>query len=372
MVYTLRRNNTDKIEAVKLLFKLVLVDGEHNYKRLSELTGIPRPSIPVLLTNPVYAGTMVYDTRHDLSKAGEYPMKEGQSRPYRRKIDRTGDEIIRTRMPMDPIITEAQHEYIVDIVEHMRAPRAQARNSNQPRFTYRGFLRCGFCNDRVYTWVSGKKKNGEPKNWYHCKQRSPREQQKRKESGAVLACENTYMMRDRLEDVLDQALTNHLTMPEFLMSTIKAYFAKDTGTNDHHKAIEEQIKRLEQKRKRIIQNFEDGDYGDGDSARAEKNRRVCEVNEQIADLRRRIPTETAAVPDDKAIAAIVTVFREWSFLGMDAKRKLMEQFLPEIFVDRYEVKGVTLRVGVGISSLWSGCDNDNRWKTERSRSRGRK
>jgi hypothetical protein len=32
---------------------------------------------------------------------------------------------------------------------------------------------------------------------------------------------------------------------------------------------------------------------------------------------------------------------------MEAKRRLMEQLLPEIYVDRYEIKGVSLKIPIG-------------------------
>src|SRR5262249_34472118 len=82
---------TEQIDVVRLLFKLFL-EGERNYKRLSEATGIARSSIRVILSNPAYAGVMTYSTRHDLSAAGAYAKREGK-RTYRRKIARTGDDV---------------------------------------------------------------------------------------------------------------------------------------------------------------------------------------------------------------------------------------------------------------------------------------
>ena len=44
------------------------------------------------------------------------------------------------------------------------------------------------------------------------------------------------------------------------------------------------------------------------------------------------------------ILEIVAVFKEWSFLDRSHKRQLLDQLVPEIFVYRYDIRGLTLRI----------------------------
>jgi DNA invertase Pin-like site-specific DNA recombinase len=336
----------DELGVVRLLFKLFL-QGEHNYHRLAAATGIPRSSVRILLENPVYAGVMTYATRHDLSPIGLYPPRNGK-RSYRRKIARMEDEVIRVPLPLEPVITIEQHNYILNVVENLRAPRAEARDSAISRFTYRGHLRCGSCDDLIYSWVGGHRKNGDSKDFYYCKSRSPREREKRRATAAAVECENRYMTRSKLETEIDVALTAQLTNPQFLISAIESHIARaeqDDGS-DQIRTFNEQLRRLAVKKERIIQSFIDGDMD-----RMQKQLRVGEIEREIHSLTHILSrVRPATTFDRKQITDMVGVFREWTFLAMGEKRQLMERLLPEIYVDRYAVKGVTLRVG---------CNGDN-------------
>jgi DNA invertase Pin-like site-specific DNA recombinase len=334
-----------ELEIVRTLFRL-FIEGEHNYQRLASLTGIPRSSVRIVLTNPVYAGVMTYATRHDLRPAGMYPRKDNK-RVYRRKIARPEDDVIRLQLPLEPIITIEQHQYIVDIVENMRLPRAQIRNAAIPRFTYRGYLRCGSCTNLVYSWVGGRLKNGEAKDFYYCKTRSPREREKHKVSGTSVVCENRYMSRAKLEAQIDSVLVNHLTEKQFIIRAIEAHLEKKRRTPgiDQAKIIETQLEKLAAKEKRIVEAFIDGNID-----RFTKQLRLSEIADQVAELSRSLSALHPQTFEAKHIDDVVCVFREWPFLRINDKRRLMEQTLPEIYVDRYVVNGVTLRIGCNSDS----------------------
>lgn len=331
----------NELATVRLVFRLFL-EGEHNYDRLAKLAGIPRSSIRILLTNPVYAGVMTYSTRHDLSPNGLYAGKR-----YRRKIDRAAEDRIQITLPLEPVITWAQHQSILRLVEGMRAPRANARNQSLPRFSYRGFLRCGSCQDLVYSWVGGRLKDGTSKEFYYCKARSPREREKRQASGESLHCQNRYMSRQRIETQIDQVLTQKLTDPKFLEHAFELHIrqVERAAGADQSAALLAQLTKLEAKEQRIKDLFVDGNID-----RAEKQFRLSDVANQVDELTRALRAIRPVQFDRRQIFDTVAVFREWAFLGMEAKRRLMERLLPEIFVDRYAVKGVTLRVGCNTGS----------------------
>jgi DNA invertase Pin-like site-specific DNA recombinase len=332
----------EELAVVRMLFDLFL-NGEHNYAQLSKLTGIPRSSVRVVLTNPVYAGVMTYRTKHDLSSAGMYPRKEGK-RGYRRKVVRTSEELIKVKLPMEPVISIEQHQQILDTVENLRAPRAKSKAIAHPRFTYRGYLRCGFCGGLMYSHSAGTVYSTGPKDFYYCKSKSPRERQKRLMSGEPLTCENRHMSREKLERMIDADIVSRLTEVSFLTRVIRSHIenAKRSAETGDNVKLGQRLTRLQDKRKRIIDTYIDGTIG-----REEKQSRLTDVDMQIADVSRQLVRHHPPAFDPAQILDITRVFREWTFLGMEAKRRLMEQLLPEIYVDRYEIKGVSLKIPIG-------------------------
>lgn len=330
----------DELGVVRILFSAFL-NGEHNYQRLASLTGIPRATVRNILTNPVYAGVMTYDQRHDLSAAGAYPQRPGKH-VYRRKVERTGDDVIRFTLPLEPVITMEQHRLIVNVVEHLRMPRAQARDSAMPRFTYRGYLRCGSCDDLVYSWVGGRLKNGQPKDFYHCKSTSPRERSKRLASGLTLTCENRYMTRGKLEPQIDHLLSEKLTERAFLERAVDSWMDRaQQGSNlAHVQFLNERIEKLTAQEKRIKEGYTYGIF-----SAVEAQLRLSEVTNQIDEVLAALRKIKPVVVEPKLIYGAVTVFACWPHLKMEDKRRILVTTLPEIYVDRYAVKGVTLRVG---------------------------
>jgi DNA invertase Pin-like site-specific DNA recombinase len=329
----------EEIASVRLLFRLFL-GGEHKYFELSKLTGISRSSVPVILTNPVYAGWMIYDKRHDLSPAGAmYPSKDGK-RVFRRKIPRAPEDVIRVRLPLNPIVTEAQHEAIKAIVETKRRHVREAVGSHMPRFTYRGHVFCSECGGNVYTHTGGSLLSGLPKDFYSCKTRHPRLREARAKLGLPPNCSNGYMSRHKLEPVLDAILAERLSDRAFLMPIIEAHLAKigtASGMSDDE-LLAARIESLRRKRDRILEGFFDGNI-----ARDQKDERIKAVDDEIRTISDLKLPKCRPELDAQQIVQIVSTFAEWPFLNMAQKRALLSRMLPQIFIYRYEVKGVILR-----------------------------
>jgi DNA invertase Pin-like site-specific DNA recombinase len=320
-----------ELQSVRLLFKLFL-GGCHVYEQLSELTGISRTSIPIILRNPVYAGSMVYSQKKDMSAAG-YIQPTLKRKGYRRKVARAPEEVIRVKLPLEPIITEEQHQQILAIVDQKRRHWASARADAIPRFTYRGVLYCGVCSSPMYTWAA---QHG--KDFYHCKMNLPRY---RNREGAV-PCSNKHMSRHLLEPVLDRELVGHLSDKKFLTSILESYIAQRRLTHlaSADDLLQQRYDALVAKRERIKQAFVDGMM-----SRLETNQRLSDLGAEFDSLCKVKDIDQRSEMTRSQVIAIVKVFRRWPHLDMDAKREILVRTVPEIFVHRYLVKGVSLRVG---------------------------
>jgi DNA invertase Pin-like site-specific DNA recombinase len=318
-----------ELESVKLLFRLFL-GGLHVYETLSQLTGIPRSSVPVILRNPVYAGWMVYSDRKDPSAAGYVPPTH-RRKGYRKKAARTAEEVIRIRLPLTPIIGEDEHQQILEIVNQKRRHFSSARADAIPRFTYRGFLYCGQCSAPLYTWAASTGKD-----FYHCKTNLPRY----RKQGAV-PCPNRHMSRHLLEPRLDETITRELTNRDFLIQVIGSHLARvQSQLPSTDELLRNQFENLQKKRERIKDLFIDGNI-----TRLEKNELLSKIDNELDSLCKVQPIETRPAVNEEQVTGIVSVFRDWSFLQMEAKRDILTRVIPEVFVYRYAIKGATLRLG---------------------------
>jgi hypothetical protein len=155
------------------------------------------------------------------------------------------------------------------------------------------------------------------------------------------------MSRKRLEELIDAAIASQLTELSFLTRVIQSHVeaARRGSPGGQDKRLKQRLASLEAKRVRIIDSYIDGTIG-----RSDKQSRLSDVDFQIAEVNRQLAQYRPFVFDPGQILRITQVFREWEFLGMKAKRRLMEQLLPQIYVDRYEIKGVRISVGAGSDS----------------------
>ena len=326
---------TQDIELVKQIFRLFQA-GEHNLAELSRQTGIPRPTVAYTLKNAAYTGWMVYDEKRDRSLAG-YVAKPSGKQGYRKKIKREPDEIIRVKLPLEPLLSKDEFQAIQTILERRR--RAVNKARGRPQFVYNGFLRCGDCDAPLYTHHSG------AQFFYYCSS-------KRK----ARACTNKYMLRDKLEPKIDTLVEQRLIEPSFLSPIIEGYLDRQTaGLNPSQEAVNERLESLKKKRSRVLDSFFDGTI-----TKQERDRALKAIQAQDAAFNRIKPLKSKSFTPEQIIDA-VSVFKEWPFLGRTHKRSLLDQLVPEIFIHRYSIKGLTLRID---------GDKLNRSKTVKSRLAG--
>jgi hypothetical protein len=277
---------------------------------------------------------MVYRTKSDLSPAGAYkPNAQGKIR--RRKISRSPEERIEVFLPLQPVISEEQHRYIVDIVEAHRIRRYAVRLQSQPEFTYRGFLYCNSCRQPIYTHVSNPGKHS-----YHCKSKLPRY----RGTLAYLQCTNQYMSKHLLEPKLDRVLFRFLSDRGFLAARIHEHFSKSQTQVLSTDSIHDQIRSLEAKKERLTDAY----VLDRHYTREQYQARINAINGRLAQLRNLSQREATPFRPENLIQ-VVQFFREWLLLSSNQRRRVLEAMVPSIYVNRYEVAGVDLWLADGDS-----------------------
>jgi hypothetical protein len=107
-------------------------------------------------------------------------------------------------------------------------------------------------------------------------------------------------------------------------------------------AVKEKLSALTAKRERILDTFLDGviDRKQRDG--------LLEYTEREAAAYSKLLMDSGSPPKPKVIESIGTIlsvvqpFAEWEFLSRNERRKLLTLLCPEIAVDRYKVKCLTL------------------------------
>jgi len=262
---------------------------------------------------------MIYDEKRDRSLAG-YVAKPSGKQGYRKKIKREPDEIIRVKLPLEPLLSKEEFQAIQTILERRR--RAVNKAKGRPQFTYNGFLRCGDCDAPLYTHHSG------TYYFYYCSS-------KRKAKD----CTNKYMLRNKLEPKIDSLVEKHLIEPSFLSPIIESYLDRQaSGLDPSQETINERLESLQKKRSRVLDSFFDGTI-----TKEERDRALRGIQEEDVAFKKITPLKSKSFTPDQIMEA-VSVFREWSFLDRTHKRRLLDQLVPEIYIHRYSIKGLTLRV----------------------------
>jgi DNA invertase Pin-like site-specific DNA recombinase len=326
---------TADAEKVRTAFRLFL-SGETSYTVLSQKLHIPRTNVRFILENPIYTGWRVYREKRDPSTTG-YVSRPGGRQGYRRKIERSPDEVIRVRV-LDPIVSEADFNHVQHIIRLKKEKHWRSYAETPNRYTYNGFLSCGDCASLLYTHTAKHE-------FYVCKSRNTREARLRAARGLV-PCSNPYMLRKKLEPKIDFLLGEKLREPEFLSRVVDEFNA---GIQDSVSAgatertvVSKKLANLETKRQRILEAFFDGTID-----KQERDSRITHLDMELSAFRQILLDSTPVVPEARTEAdfeEILEPFAEWEFLERDDKRALLAALCPEIRVERYVVKSLMLNL----------------------------
>jgi len=334
---------TAEAEKVKQAFAMFL-GTRISYTEIGQKLNLPRTDVQFILRNPIYTGWRVYDQKRDRSAAG-YVAKPDGRQGYRRKIARAPEEVIRKKV-LDGLVSEEDFARVQQLVELKRSKHWRVRPETTHRYTYNGHLVCAACKELLYT-------HSAKHDYYLCKTRHTRER-RRREARGLAACDNRYMMRERLEPAIDRLLGERLQEPEFLRRIIEEYeatFERPQISNDS--APQAKLKMLEEKRQRVLESFFDGVI-----TKADRDERVAAIDRDV-EAYRGLLVASAAVPrlqrlDAGMVLEIVEPFAEWEFLGREDRRMLLATLCPEISVYRYAVRSLTLALPPAVANAKDG------------------
>lgn len=325
---------TAEAEKVKELFRL-FISGETSYTKISRKLNLPRTNVRYILENPIYTGWRVYDEKRDLSTSG-YVSRPNARQGYRRKVQRDTDEVIRVRV-LSGLVSEKDFARVQNVIDLKRRKHWRVRADTAHRYTYHGFLVCGACSELLYTHSS-------KQDFYGCKTRHTRERRRRELIG-LAPCDNRYMLRSKLEPKLDSLLSERLQRPDFLRQMIDEHCSavENPAPIANLDSVTLKLRVLREKRQRILEAFFDGLLD-----RSARDERIAEADREISTYESLLvsaaPREQFCVPDVDSILEVLEPFGEWEFLSRDDKRSLLTALCPEIAVDRYIVRSVTLNV----------------------------
>ncbi len=337
---------TPEIETVREAFQRFLA-GERNLAELGRKLGIKRKTLRVILQNEAYTGWRVYKTKRDLSPQGKYQTQDGR-RGHRRKIPREPEEIIRVRLPLEPIVSEVDFATVQKLLEETRTRVLRNRKDRSELFTYRGFLFCGHpeCGLVLYgtqkTSKTGKHTPG--RRFYFCKSLHPYRQPK-----DGWRCSNKHMVSGKVDEAVDNAIQEKLTTPTLMLEALEAYNESVTAGWQRNQgdrgSIEKKVSRLEARRERVLESFYDGVV-----SKEERDEKLVAVSGELDSLRTALNDAESKPPtlDPETVVSLLSTFHEWQFLEAMQKRRILEALMPAIFVYRYQIQGIlfpTSRLG---------------------------
>jgi DNA invertase Pin-like site-specific DNA recombinase len=326
---------TADAEKVRTAFRLFL-SGETSYTLLSQRLHIPRTNVRFILENPVYTGWRVYDEKRDQSTAG-YVSRPGGRQGYRRKIERSRDEVIRVRV-LEALVCEEDFNRVQRMIQLKAEKHWRSYVEPPNRYTYNGFLSCGDCTSILYTHTAKDE-------FYVCKSRNTREARLRATRG-LIPCSNRYMLRKKLEPKIDLLFAQKLQEPEFLSRLVDEFNASVERINDtsatERGLIDKKLANLQAKRQRVLEAFFDGAI-----EKPERDSRVTQIDAELSAFQKILldTVPAAALPAGKSqIEQILEPFGEWEFLDREDKRALLAALCPEIRIERYVVKSLMLNL----------------------------
>ena len=326
---------TVEAQKVKEAFATFL-SGQTSYAVIGQKLNIARTTVRFILENPIYSGWRIYDKKRDPSASGYVPGPNGRQ-GYRRKTRREADEIIRIRV-LEPLVSEEDFERTQSLINLKRLKHWRVRSEAPNRYTYNGFLVCADCENQLYTHSS-------KYDFYVCKTRNARER-RRREAENLAPCRNRYMLRTKLEAIIDSLLGERLRERNFLAGILDAYQARRKRSVSElaidQVSISAKLAELKTKRERVLETFFEGIID-----RSERDRRLGQIQcdlesfeQLLAQSRRPDPPSTIA-----GLEQILEPFGEWEFLDRQDKRALLAMICPEITIFQYSVKSLVLRVG---------------------------
>lgn len=340
---------TGESEQVVRLFEL-FTSGTTSYSDLHRLTGIPYYTIPIVLKNPVYTGWRVFDTCRDSSPSGKV-LDEGGRLRYTKKLKRAQEDVLRVKIFDTGLVSDAVWTRAQQLVVNKREMRQRSCRTVDDRFLYRGMLKCAGCDDVIYGHaVTEKRAAGKVVfDYYVCRGKVGSVRKFDSDNKAVSwsvkrgSCSERFMRRERLEPIIDQLLSEHLTDERFLGNLLDGHehAAKQNDNQARIQRVRRELEAVTERRERLADLYIDGKLNKEQHAQ-----RLIKLDQEQKAAQRTLNDLTkdampAGVTTDE-LATLLAPFQEWTSLAKAEKRQLLSTVVPAIKVSDYKVHGIYL------------------------------
>jgi hypothetical protein len=323
---------------IREAFRLFL-GGEQSYAKLARLVGVTPRGMHVIMRNPIWKGWRVIDQKRDLTSAGRYLNVNGRQAD-RRKIARAPEEVIRTKVISEPLLSDEDWQAVQRIMDVKEARHWRTQPHVEHRFIYNGFLTCAGCGEVIHTALCRR-------DYYACRGRR-----------TAHTCSTKYMAREKLEDRLDFMFAEQLTSAGFLETCIKelADRSKQNDSDIQIQRLETDANNLRRKRERILDAFFDGAI-----SADERKRRLEPIDRDIKFVSEVLARSTP--PTAMTLESLISKFAvlaEWQYWTRDQKRTVLAALIPDIRVADYQVTSLGINATL-FSNKDSRTDTDS-WR----------
>jgi hypothetical protein len=302
--------------------------GNQSYLQLSKLVGVTPRGMRLIMRNPIWTGWRVIDKKRDTSAAGRYAGKNGRQSD-RRKIARSADEVIRVQVISEPLIPESDFQAVQHIMDLKQAKHWRSQPEIEHRFVYNGFLTCSHCDEAVHTAFARR-------DYYACKGRRTHH-----------TCATKYMVREKLEQRLDNLFGEHLTSPSFLENCVgeTKRLSEQGDTATRIQRLTAEINSLRDKRARVVETFLDGII-----EREERDNRLATIDRDIQISQGIMMRETpSASPAAEDLIEVFAPLVEWHYWTREQKRSILSTIVPDIRVADYQIESLGLNAALFVA-----------------------
>jgi DNA invertase Pin-like site-specific DNA recombinase len=322
-----------KISQVRRAFDL-LVSGVTNFRTIALETGLTYAKVREgMLRNTAYIGFRTYDKRVDPSLD---EIDDAGRLRYQRKVRRPEDEVEKVPMlgadgkPLAPAIPPDLFWRAQEIL-NLKSEMGWRRNTTNPeRYTFRGFLKCADCGQRLLSVSHRVKGGGSVRDYYVCKASYGQRRVNNDGSSSWVEmpdCNAPRIRREHLEPMLESVITGKLGDPEVLYAIMQSQ-RKALTRGDNGKRIvqaKQEVSAVEGELARLNVLFRKGRIDED-----ELDREAARLDAALKAARRNLNTLSPQVPQisPEALVHVIAPFDRWDLLNKDDRRALLMAVCP--------------------------------------------
>jgi hypothetical protein len=228
---------------------------------------------------------------------------------------------VKVTEPQVPIETWEQVQRILD------DGKSKWKNRRRPaRFLLSGLLECS-CGKPYYNKAASRLRG---RDYHLCASRHP--------SGK--GCGAPYLRREEVESTVERIIGERLLDRVVLVRIFAEVEKRWARPNSQPEDLEQQVAKLESKRKRLVDLAVDGEI-----TREEFTKRVRVIDQQIRDAHQLAVRAPISIDFRQLASRIAQVFARFHFLPFEDKRKLLQCAIGKIVVQDGAIPSLTLSGG---------------------------